>query len=47
MKKFFIFNKSTFSETDFKIVILKALENRLIAIKRKIEIEMPKNLSRL
>ena len=47
MKKFFIFNKSTFSETDFKIVILKALENRRIDIKEKIEIDSFENLSRL
>ncbi|RXZ67906.1 hypothetical protein EPT53_10370, partial [Fusobacterium necrophorum] len=41
------FNKSKFSETDFRIIILKVLENRLIAIKRKIKIEILKNLSRL
>ncbi|MDK4473253.1 hypothetical protein MWG04_10625, partial [Fusobacterium necrophorum] len=39
--------KSFFSEIDFKIIILKLLENRHIAIKEKIEIEVLKNLSRL
>lgn len=47
MKKFFIFNKSTFSEINFKILILKALENRRIDIKEKIEIDSFENLSRL